>query len=574
MRIKSYDYWGMFVCLLWILFLSLSPIVSRDALIHHMALPKLWLERGIFSIDKYRIYAFYPSNLQALYQAALFYHLEFLPKIIHSLFLFATGCLVYQYLRFAGINNHLASLAFCLTLTIPICQRLASQAYVDLGLLFFSTLSLVYFLYWKNSHFCIKKYFYISALAAGLALGTKYNGILLPAILFLLCLLVYGKYTKKYTTSLLYGCEFVAIAIVLASPWLIRNYLASGGNPFFPLFTSIFPDTIKEAKPLYPVLKHMIFYRMIEGESLIEILLLPLRIFFAGEDDNFLRFDGKLNPMMLVLIPFAFMNRKGLRSDSAAASADPTKPVVSLVSDRLILLLFVVAVMIISLSSHDIRIRYLIPIISPIIILNIFSIDYLLSQKKVLLNYLSYLSIFIYILYNIFYGYDILYRVDHVKFLLGKESQTDYIRRKVKFYPIYEYINHHTEHNAVIYDVMSGQRSYYVNREYIHHPRHVDTIFMNYIIQKKRYSDYEAYLDNLETQYGKGVTHLLIRPYLFINAYKAIYPTYDQSAIRNFIQFLNRQKLLFQSGDIRLYRLIAQQAKQTVTQGSLTGAGG
>ena len=86
MKLKSYDYWVIWVCLLWLLFLSLSPIVSRDALIHHMALPKLWLENGIFSVDTYRDYAFYPANLQAIYQAALFYHLEFLPKIIHSLF--------------------------------------------------------------------------------------------------------------------------------------------------------------------------------------------------------------------------------------------------------------------------------------------------------------------------------------------------------------------------------------------------------------------------------------------------------------------------------------------------------
>lgn len=34
--------------------LSLTPVISRDALIHHMALPKLWLEHGIWSIDAYR----------------------------------------------------------------------------------------------------------------------------------------------------------------------------------------------------------------------------------------------------------------------------------------------------------------------------------------------------------------------------------------------------------------------------------------------------------------------------------------------------------------------------------------
>ncbi len=172
------------------------------------------------------------------------------------------------------------------------------------------------------------------------------------------------------------------------------------------------------------------------------------------------------------------------------------------------------------------------------------------------------------------YGYELFNRLDHANYLIGKESKVNYISRKISSYPIYEYINQHTKHNAVIYDVMSGHRSYYVDREYVHHPRHVDTIFMNYIIQKRSYEHYETYLRGLDTRNGNGITHLLIRPYLFMNAYKGIVPEYDRSAVQNFIDFLNRQKLLFHSGDTRLYELVIQHAEQTVTQGNPTGAGG
>lgn len=113
---------------------------------------------------------------------------------------------------------------------------------------------------------------------------------------------------------------------------------------------------------------------------------------------------------------------------------------------------------------------------------------------------------------------------------------------------------------------MSGHRSYYIDREYIHHPRHIDTIFMNYLSQKKSYMDYASYLRGLKTDNGTGVTHLLIRPYLFINAYKDIFPAYDPNAIQNFIEFLNRQKFLLQSGDTRLYELVIRQAEQAVSQ--------
>jgi hypothetical protein len=45
---------------------------------------------------------------------------------------------------------------------------------------------------------------------------------------------------------------------------------------------------------------------------------------------------------------------------------------------------------------------------------------------------------------------------------------------------------------------------------------------------------------------------------LFINTYKGIFPEYERGAVQNFVQFLNRQKLLLQVGDTRLYELVAR----------------
>ncbi len=480
-----------------------------------------------------------------------------------------------HYLKYIGIRPHLASLAFVMTLTIPICQRLASEVYVDLGLLFFSTLSLIYFLYWKNSQFQSQKFFCISAIAAGMALGTKYNGLLILAILSLLCLFAFGHFTKRYKKALLYSCQFVVIAIILASPWLIRNYIISGGNPFFPLLTSIFPENINEANPLYPVLNHTILYRMIAGESITDILLLPFRIFFDGEDHNFLRFDGKLNPMMMMLIPLAFIFRKGHQSSPEPPESlkNAERTTTHLVSDQFILIVFTVSIIICSFS-RDIRIRYLIPIVSPIVMLNIFSIDNFLSRDRKLFNYVMYVSVGIYLAYNTIYGYGLLRQIDHMSYLAGKESKESYLHRKVSMYPIYDYINTSTEKQSVIYDVMSGHRSYYVDRIYIHHPSHVDTVFMNYLIQKKSYIDYEQYLAGLKTYHGARVTHLLIRPYLLIRSYKEIFPAYDQEAILNFIQFLNRHDMLLQSGDARLYELVTWQTEQTTIRRTKAEVGG
>jgi hypothetical protein len=359
--------------ILMVFLLSLTPVISRDALIHHMALPKLWLEHGIWSIDTYRPYAFNPANLQVLYYLALVCHLEFLPKLIHYGFLLMTGGLIYRYVRQYEIRPYLASLAFILTITIPINQRLASEVYVDLGLLFFSSLSLIYFLKWKNSGFQRAAYFYIAAIGSGLALGTKYNGFIPFVAVACLVLFTYARHSRDNVKSLRYGAQFCGIAFLLASPWFIRNALVTGGNPFYPLFTSIFPDQLDIVQPLFPIVESKIVYRALSGESGLDILLIPLRFFYDGEDHNFLRFDGKLNPIMLILLPFAFVTYRHLAGQTESQAHVGRSARLHLASDQKCLLFFFLFTLIIAVQ-YTIRIRYAITIITPVILLNVFDL--------------------------------------------------------------------------------------------------------------------------------------------------------------------------------------------------------
>src|SRR2546422_9991108 len=63
------------------------------------------------------------------------------------------------------------------------------------------------------------------------------------------------------------------------------------------------PNSLNILVPLYQDEYNEFLFRRTSGESHLEIFLLPLRFFFTGEDNNFLQFDGKLNPMMLLLLP-------------------------------------------------------------------------------------------------------------------------------------------------------------------------------------------------------------------------------------------------------------------------------
>ena len=71
---------GTVIC---ISILASVPPVSRDALIHHLAVPKLYLEHGgIYEIPSIR-FSYYPMNLNLLYMIPLYFGNDILPKFIH-----------------------------------------------------------------------------------------------------------------------------------------------------------------------------------------------------------------------------------------------------------------------------------------------------------------------------------------------------------------------------------------------------------------------------------------------------------------------------------------------------------
>ena len=45
------------------------------------------------------------------------------------------------------------------------------------------------------------------------------------------------------------------------------------------------------------------------GENLWQIVALPLRIFFFGQDDNPQYFDGVLTPILIIFLPWAFKGK-------------------------------------------------------------------------------------------------------------------------------------------------------------------------------------------------------------------------------------------------------------------------
>jgi len=477
-----------------IVLLSWVPPVSRDALTHHLAVPRLYLQHGgiyeIPSID----FSYYPMNLDLLYMIPLYFGNDIVPKFIHFMFALLTAWLIYSYLvKKLGVVWALFGAFFFLSL--PIIVKLSITVYVDLGLVFFSTASILSFLKWIESRFQLK-FLIFSGAWCGLALGTKYNGLI---VLFILTLFIPVVFIRNSThkaeakrrpdnatlikiqlKAVGWGAIFLTIALLVFSPWMVRNY-AWKANPIYPLFGNVFnreipvpsetqsgnqaPEPASEPQQTStgkstrwsPFAVRKVIY----GESWWEIALIPVRIFFQGRDDNPKYFDGKLNPFLFFLPFFAFIH---LKKNPAA-----------LQTEKKIFIAFVTLFILYAFSTSSIRIRYVAPVIPPLVILATLGMSQITSMvaKRKAAPSARVGSGFIMILVTIILALNAAYivkqfrYVDPFSYLGGRMSRQTYIAKYRPEYSIYQYVNRRLPDNAKILGLFLGNRRYYSERELI-----------------------------------------------------------------------------------------------------------
>lgn len=364
-----------------VLLLASVPPVSRDALNHHLAIPKMYLlHGGIVEIPTMH-FSYFPMNLDLLYLLPLAVGFDIGAKYLHFAFALLTAALLYRYLR-NTLDRTCGLLGALLFLTVPVVVKLSVTAYVDLGLIFFSFACLYFFLRWCDTNFRTA-HLVAAGVACGLALGTKYNGLILLLIMAALIPLAYSRQrnqqvpasdhrerNKQSLLGLLQGGIFVLVALLVFSPWMVRNTLWTG-NPVYPLYNSVFNPPAQEVsadeqQEKEPPRNAFWQRKNIYNESFLQTISIPVRAFFQGQDDNPKYFDGKLNPFLLLLPIAAFVRRKG----DAAGLPD---------NHRNILALFAAAYILFVLFQTDFRIRYMAPAIPPLVVLAVAGVYNLLQ---------------------------------------------------------------------------------------------------------------------------------------------------------------------------------------------------
>jgi Dolichyl-phosphate-mannose-protein mannosyltransferase len=487
-RVGRVFWLAIFIVLVTEILLCLVPPTARDELTHHLAIPRLYARAGRIIEVPMAPYAYYPMLLDMLYTPWVYWGYDSVPKLIHGLFGFLTGLCLYAYLS-RRMNTIYGLLGFFFFISVPSVLRLSHWAYVDLGTTFYTTTALLCILRWHEEK-DRGQWLIMAALSAGFAVATKPNGLVAWLLLFFLFAWVSVRKTEQGSGRIFSQCMLFAVVGALPFlPWLAKNWLQTG-NPFFPLLGGFFPGKIagEGQDASYVTLGVFAKRELLYGETWWQITTLPLRLFFFGRDDDPQYFDGVLGPSLILLLPWAFKGKW--------------------LEEKKLLMSFALLFFLYALFLVDLRARYVLPIVPPMVILftyGVFNIYLRVKQPAYL-----FVVLFGFAAYNSYYLWRYLQDVSPIGYVIGRETREAYLARALPEYPAFQYINRELSPAAKIYLLFVGRRVYHCEREYFHDGGDLPGFLLRTIREAKEPVDIARRLK------AKRLTHLLVRDELLI----------------------------------------------------------
>jgi hypothetical protein len=284
---------GVFLILSFTLVTALAPPWKYDALVYHLALPQIYLAAERFIYVPEIMYWGMPQLGEMLYTWTMALAGAQAAVVVG----WAIGVLalvgVLGYVS-ARLDATAAWVSVAALLSGFSLASLLSWGYVEWLQLFYGLAFLVALDLWMQTN--QRQTALLAGIFAGMALGVKYTaGILLPCgLVVILC----QTWRKSSLTRLLADWfQFALVVGLTASPWLMKNWLATG-NPIYPF---LFPSGAMDPTRL----------EFIQGGlpwgNWQDVAFLPFRATFLGIEGA-PGYSASIGPIFLALGPLAFLS--------------------------------------------------------------------------------------------------------------------------------------------------------------------------------------------------------------------------------------------------------------------------
>jgi len=243
---------------------SQTPAISQDALVYHLAAPQRFLEDGAIRYIPGNFYTAFPFNMEMLFTLGLLLDGEELAKSYHWLcWIGSVAAVALLSTRLAGRSGlgfqRLGSGACAGAIfgTIPTAALIAGWAYVDLAVVFYTTMSVLALVLAHEARegrsegrivtapdtdataLSDRRALILASIFAGAAAGTKYTAGL-QGLLLLAFVIVRGARRGEPLPRIIASLAIVSLVVGIGvGPWLLKNTIENG-NPFFPFAFGIF----------------------------------------------------------------------------------------------------------------------------------------------------------------------------------------------------------------------------------------------------------------------------------------------------------------------------------------------
>lgn len=281
--------WAVIIAVVLTFFRTLLPPADAfDALLYHLTVPELWLQDGglrAYDIPHY----WFPGLIEGIYFWGLGLGSDLVSQQIHFAYALCTMVLVWNWTRRLW-DDLTAGWALMFLISMPSLLLLASWAYTDLALIFFG-LGMLYTLV-QGKEQSDPRFWTLSAISAGMAMGVKYTSFVMPVTAVLL--LVSWSFQRKrelFTNVFRFGL----ISTVTGVIWYVRNWIWMW-NPIYPfLFGGRYWDEFRALWFATPGTGL--------GWDIGALVLLPLTITLGYQDINSI--DADIGPLLLLALPLA-----------------------------------------------------------------------------------------------------------------------------------------------------------------------------------------------------------------------------------------------------------------------------
>lgn len=471
------------ICLVLILALfllnilaSLTPPYAGDAIGYHLPPARDYLQAHKLVWLKGNVLSNQPAAAGMLFTIGFAAGGEYFPNLIHCLFGLLTACGIYFFgRRFSGrIGASLGALIFYL---IPSVARISSWAYIDLGLTYWVILGLFTWFFWRLNGF--RGALIISAVFFGLAMGSKYTGLVLFSVMAIMVgIECAGIKDRRDRIGMIF--IWVGIAMIVASPWYLKNLFLTG-NPCYPMLYSIFGgrewDAVRAADFRSIIMGGM---RM----NLIDYLILPWNLTVrAGY--GYEAYDGIIGPVFLIFLPLLiFVKRKNYWIRFSGIYS--------------VVYFFIWAFI-------SLKIRKLTPVLPVISLITGVAIANVIKGR-----YSKFLKAMVLLVFGITVGINLqsviaeAIKINPIIVISGKETRDEFLSRRIYNYRAVDYMNRCLPPGSGILFIYGGNAWYYSRHKTV-----VDSIFQDYTIKELlRRSGSPGELKEL--MLGRGITHILI----------------------------------------------------------------